>query len=110
MTNRQNPNPPLVGQSPTNLTPRPGVDSEGLSTFTRPELAARPGDKVQIIDTGQLKITEAVPDVSPPGHVTIRPADGGSVSVWAGTRGTETVSPYTQDIKDAIVGTTRVPG
>ncbi|MDR2374741.1 MAG: hypothetical protein LBD77_11780, partial [Bifidobacteriaceae bacterium] len=55
------------------LTPRPGIDSEGLSTWGTPAAAAPGGGKVQVIGTGKLKCTVACPDADPPGHVSIRP-------------------------------------
>lgn len=87
-----------------NLTPRP--DSEdittGLSAHTRLEGAARPGGKYA------PQRTVAVQD-SASGHVSIKPRDGGSIETWAGTRDTHEASPYTQDIRDALVGEGKVP-
>jgi hypothetical protein len=34
-----------------NLTPRPGIDPDGLSVFDSLELAVNPGEKAQVIDT-----------------------------------------------------------
>ena len=62
------------GESATadNLTPRPGVDTNGLSTFDSVEAATPPGGKAQVIDVGKLSSLSAVPD-SPPGHVSLMP-------------------------------------
>jgi hypothetical protein len=38
-----------------NLTPRPGIDTDGLSTFETLEQAANPGEKAQVIDTTKLR-------------------------------------------------------
>ena len=92
-----------------NLTPRPGIDESGLSTFDTPEAAAPSGGKVQVIDTGRLKLVKANPDSPPPGHVSLAPADGSQIEEWAATRGTEEIHPFTQDIMDAIVDVIRVP-
>jgi RHS repeat-associated protein len=92
-----------------NLTPRPGLDPMGLSTFDNPAAAAPNGGKVQIIDTSRLKCVLACPDAPPPGHVSLQPPDLAEIPAWAATRGTEVISPYTQDIMDAIIGITRVP-
>ena len=94
--------------SPSNLTPRPGVDTTGLSTFD--SLAAfKPGDKVQVIDTSLLDKLRAVPDAEPPGHVSVRPPDLSEISDWASTRGTDEIHPYTQELKDAIIDQVKVP-
>jgi hypothetical protein len=94
---------------PANLTPRPGVDATGLSTYDNPEAAAPNGGKVQVIDTSQLKLLKAFPDAPPEGHVSLAPADTGLIEPWAATRGTEEISPFTQDIMDAIIDVIRVP-
>ena len=91
-----------------NMTPRPVKDIDGLSTFDTPEAAAPNGGKVQIIDTQRLDLTVAVPD-SPPGHVSIRPRDGGSIEDWASTRGTGQGSPFSEDIQNAVIGDMKVP-
>ena len=94
--------------TPSNLTPRPGIDDTGLSAFDTPQAAAPNGGKVQVIDTTKLQLTQAIPDAPPAGHVSVIPADGGSIAEWAATRGGDVVSPYTADIINAIVGTVRV--
>ncbi len=48
-------------------------------------------------------------DITPEGHVTIRPADGTSVAVWAATRGTDTIDPHSLELIDANIGSIRVP-
>jgi hypothetical protein len=95
--------------SPKNLTPRPGADPTGLSTFDNPAAAAPNGGKVQVVDTSKLKCVVACPDAPPPGHVSLQPPDLADLPGWAATRGTAEISPYTQDIMDAIVGTVGVP-
>ena len=92
-----------------NLTPRPGKDPAGLSTYDTPAGAAPGGGKVQVIDTTKLKCTVACPDPPPAGHVSIAPRDGGSIAEWAATRGTGRISPYTQDIMDALIDELRLP-
>lgn len=92
-----------------NMTPRPGIDHTGLSTFDSPAAAAPKGGKVQVIDTSKLKCVVACPDAPPPGHVSLQSADLSEIPGWAATRGTGQVHTYTQDIMDAIVGEIRVP-
>lgn len=92
-----------------NMTPRPGIDRTGLSTFDNPAAAAPNGGKVQVIDTSRLRCTVACPDAPPPGHVSIQPRGGGSIEDWAATRGGPEISPYTQDILGAIVDEIRLP-
>jgi RHS repeat-associated protein len=94
---------------PKNMTPRPGEDSTGLSTYDNPEAAAPNGGKVQVIDTSKLKMVTANPDAPPPGHVSLAPPDPAEIPDWAATRDTDVVSPYTQDIIDAIVDVLRLP-
>ena len=101
--------------TPRNLTPRPGIDTTGLSTFDTLEAATRPGEKAQIIDTALLKPPlQAIPD-SPPGHISIRPTDSALaanphlIDEWAATRGSATLHPFTQNVLDAIIGVTRRP-
>jgi RHS repeat-associated protein len=96
-------------RTPDNLTPRPGIDDTGLSTYDTPGAAAPNGGKVQVIDTSRLKCTIACPDAPPPGHVSIRPPDAAEIPGWAGTRGTGQVSPFTQDIMDAVIDEIRLP-
>jgi hypothetical protein len=94
-----------------NLTPRPGIDADGLSTFDSLERAADPGEKAQVIDTGKLRVLTAVPSEPPPGHVTLTlvPTEPKFLNEWAAIRGTGKVHPLTQDILDAIVDTVRRP-
>jgi hypothetical protein len=95
--------------TPSNLTPRPGVDTTGLSTFDNLEAATQPGGKAQIIDTTRLKTLVATPDAPPPGHVSLHPPNLDEVTDWAATRGTDEVHPYTQEVMDAVVGEARRP-
>jgi len=92
-----------------NLTPRPGIDTTGLSTYDNPAAAAPNGGKVQVIDTSLLKLNGAFPDAPPPGHVSLAPGDAGLIDPWAVTRGTGVVDPLTQDIMDATIDVIRVP-
>jgi hypothetical protein len=96
---------------PDNLTPRPGIDTEGLSTFDSLEKAVDPGGKAQVIDTSKLNRLAVVPGVDPPGHVclTVVPHDTQLLEEWAATRGTGIVHALTQEILDAIVDTVRRP-
>jgi RHS repeat-associated protein len=91
-----------------NMTPRPGVDTGGLSTFETLG-SFRPGTKVQVINVSKLKRLLATPDAPPPGHVSIHPADLAEVADWAATRGTGQVHPYTQELLEAIIGEIRIP-
>jgi hypothetical protein len=90
------------------MTPRPGLDPTGLSTFDNPG-AFESGKKLQVIDTSRLKLVQAFPDAPPPGHVSLAPADSSLIQDWAATRGTPEVSPFTQDIINAVIGTTKAP-
>ena len=56
---------------PDNLTPRPGIDLDGLLTFDRLDAAVTPGGKAQVIDTNRLRQLTAVPTADPPGHVVL---------------------------------------
>jgi len=93
---------------PDNLTPRPELDPNGLSTYDTPEAAAPNGGKVQVIDTTKLKLLRANPDGPPEGHVSLAPEDESLIEGWAATRGTMELSPLTEDIAKAIVGIIRV--
>ena len=70
-----------------NLTPRPGVDDKGLSTFETSEAAAPNGARVQVSDACRLKLVQARPDSPPVGHVSVVPADGGNFAEWASDAG-----------------------
>jgi hypothetical protein len=95
---------------PDNLTPRPGIDRTGLSTFNNLEAATPPGGKAQVIDTSKLKPPlVATPDAPPPGHVSIDPLDFVLIDEWAATRGTGQIHPLTESIIDAIVDVVRRP-
>jgi len=60
-------------RTPDNLTSRPGIDRQGLSTFETLELTVQPGGKAQVIDLSRLQAPlVGVPDAPPPGHVSIR--------------------------------------
>lgn len=58
-------------------------------------------------DTSRLELCTTRCD--PGGYVSIIPGDGTSIADWASTKGSGVVSPYTQDIKDAIIGSAEVP-
>ena len=88
--------------TPTNLTPRPGVDTGGLSANINP----LPG-RNQIIDTSKFDILCAVCDNPATGHVTIFPRDPSALEGWAAPRGTSTTSPYTRELMNSIIGTVR---
>jgi len=90
------------------MTPRPGFDPTGLSTFDNPG-AFESGTKLQVIDTSRLKLIQGFPDAPPPGHVSLAPADSSLIEPWAATRGAADVHPFTQDIIDAIINTIRAP-
>ena len=89
-------------RTPDNLTPRPGIDIQGLSTFETLEFAVQPGSKAQAIDVSRLPAPlVAVPDAPPPGHVSIRhgfeliPEVLQVTAEWAASRGTGVTHPYT---------------
>jgi hypothetical protein len=84
------------------LTPRPGLDPTGLSTFDNPG-AFESGTKLQVINTSRLKLIQAFADAPPAGHVSLAPGDSSLIDGWAATRGTPEVSPFTQDIIDALL-------
>jgi hypothetical protein len=92
----------------SNLTPRPGNDIDGLSTFTTPEKAAPPGGKAQKIDTSKLE-NVSVGETAPDGHVSLSAGTTEATAEWAATRGTDTTHPLTQEVKGAIVETVRNP-
>ena len=94
-------------KTPTNFTPRPGKDPDGLSTFKTPD-GFDPGDKAQQIDTSKLKNLYAREDPSPPGHVTIAPKDPSQMGPWSGSRGGDAIHPLTQELMDAVVGEIRI--
>ncbi len=95
---------------PDNLTPRPGIDRTGLSTFDNLEAATPPSGKAQVIDIRKLKPPlVAKPDAPPPGHVSIGPLDPVLIDEWAATRGTGQTHPLTQAIMDAVVDVMRRP-
>ena len=77
------------------MTPRPGKDATGLSTFDTLEAATPEGGKTQVIDTTQLTSLEAIYDGYAPGHVSITPGTSQAVEEWAATRGTGNVHPWT---------------
>ena len=62
-----------------------------------------------MIDTSKLKLVHAFPDAPPEGHVSLAPGDSSLIDEWAATRDTPEVSPFTQDIIDAIIDAIRVP-
>jgi len=98
-----------------NLTPRPGVDTKGLSANVALEGAASPGGKAQVIDTTKLKALCAECDNPATGHVTIKPkgedpqAVSKAVEQWAATREGETVHPLTRELMDATVQEVKRP-
>jgi hypothetical protein len=95
---------------PDNLTPRPGIDRIGLSTFDNLEAATPPGGKAQVIDTNRLTPPlVATPDAPPPGQVSISPLDPAVIDEWAATRGTGQIHPLIQVIMDAIIDVVRRP-
>jgi RHS repeat-associated protein len=95
--------------TPNNFTPRPLIDSTGLSTFDTLEAATPPGGKAQVIDVSKLKSLLAIPDAPPEGHVSITPEDAALLEEWAATRGTGQVHPLTQELLDARVSEVKRP-
>src|SRR5262249_58614576 len=99
---------------PDNLTPRRGLDIQGLSTFETLELTVRPDGKAQVIDLSRLQAPlVGVPDAPSPGHVSICPGLAltpevlHSTAEWASSRGTGILHPYTQALMEAIIGEVR---
>ncbi len=95
--------------TPANMTPRPDLDLDGLSTFDSLEAAVRPGGKAQVIDTTKLRSLCATCTPPPPGHVSISAGDAAANASWAATRGSESIHPATKEVMDAIVDTVRRP-
>jgi hypothetical protein len=93
----------------SNLTPRPGIDTTGLSAFRSLEQAVPPGGKAQVIDVARLKNLVAYADDVPPGHVSIRPHDVSELAQWAATRNSSVPHPYTQELMDALIAEVRRP-
>jgi hypothetical protein len=91
----------------SNLTPRLGIDTTGLSTFKALEQAVGPGGKAQVIDIVRLKTLVAYLDDVPPGHVSIRPKDLSEIAQWAASRSSTIAHPYTKEIMDAIIDVAR---
>lgn len=89
------------------MTPRL-IDINGLSAATTLESKALSG-KIQIIDTSRLKDLCAVCDNPVTGHVSIFPRDMGSMPGWIKSRGGSEIHPLTQELMNAIVGSTRKP-
>jgi hypothetical protein len=105
--------------SPDNCTPRPGKDTAGepgrapgLSTFETLNLEL--GEKAQMIDLGQIGTpVRGIPDDpclgGRQGHVSIVPVDGSgnvdypSLQDWAAARGTGSIHPFTQMVRNAII-------
>jgi hypothetical protein len=96
---------------PDNLTPRPGIDLDGLSVFDTLNMAVAPGGKAQVIDTEKLKQLAAVLDDAATGHYVIAPVPPDLLALpnWSQSRGTSTIHPLTQELLDAIVDTVRRP-
>ena len=92
-----------------NLTPRPGIDTTGLSTFDTLEAAVLPGQKAQVIDTSRFTTLRAVPDPPPEGHVSITPGSARAIADWASQRGTGVEHALTREVRGAIVGQMRRP-
>jgi hypothetical protein len=94
------------------MTPRPGVDYEGLSAAPAPEfLPRKPGERigVQVIQTRLLHILTVVRDS--PTHVTITPGTSWFVAEWAATRDQEgVVSPWTIELQAAVVDSFKYSG
>ena len=86
-----------------NLTPRPGIDTTGLSTFDNLEAATKPGGKAQVIDISRLKPPlVATPQTAFNGTCFNRPDKAALIAEWAAAQG-QADHPLTQAIMDAIV-------
>jgi hypothetical protein len=101
-------------RTPDNLTPRPNIDTQGLSTFETLEQAVRPGGKAQVIDLSRLQAPlVGVSDAPPFGHISIRPGAEltpkvvQAIAEWTLSRGTGIIHPYTHVLLHAIVGEVR---
>ena len=96
-------------RSPTNFTPRPGIDVTGLSTFDSIDNRLfAPGKPVQVIQTSLLKDLQAFRDGAG-GHYSIRPGGDSALADWAASRGGDTVHPLTRELLENIVDTVRKP-
>lgn len=80
------------GPSPSNFTPRPGIDDQpgpksGLSTFRTPEAATQgKGGVAQKLDLNRLRQQGFVITESKDGHVSIRPPSQAELKDWAASR------------------------
>lgn len=76
----------------TNLTPRPGIDTNGLSYFTKPKSAPMTITAIEAINaTGVL---HAKIDNPATGHVSVMPVDPFELEIWMATRDDPTAEPY----------------
>ena len=91
--------------TPTSMTARE-KDTKGLSAAN--SLSNALSGKNQIIDTSKLKNLCAVCDNPKTGHVSIRPIDPCEMEGWIKSRGGEEIHPLTQELMDAVVGTTKI--
>lgn len=91
---------PYRGGAATNVNLAPRVrDIDGLSTFTKVEKAAKPGEKYQVIDTS--KLGAGLIAIKKGDHVLIRPRSGTDLALWMLGRGNP--HPYTEAVRSSIV-------
>ena len=90
--------------TPQSMTPHL-TDINGLSASNGLKNAL-PG-KNQIIDTTRLNNLCAVCDNLKTGHVSITPKDMNQLPEWINSRGSNEVHPFTQELINAIIGTTK---
>ncbi|MNW51855.1 hypothetical protein D3C74_293510 [compost metagenome] len=76
----------------TNLTPRPGIDTNGLSYFLKPKGSPMTVTSIEAINsTGVLY---ARVDNPATGHVAVMPIDPFELEIWMATRNDPTAEPY----------------
>jgi len=103
-----------ASETTDSLTPRPGTgdvdprnSGRGLSFFD--SLARLGSGKWIAINPALLVSLTAVNDNLLSGHWSVRPITQENLEAWAATRGTGLESPFTTEIRAAIVDRGRVP-
>lgn len=100
--------------NPGNMTPRP-KDAQGprrgLSANVDPVSALPPGSAneeyiVVAIDVALLQHLQAYRDRV--GHVAIRPPTDSELKEWIESRGAADLHPFTQEVRNAVVGKQKI--
>lgn len=95
----------------SNLTPRPGKDTDGLTAWNSVFSATKPGGKAQVIDPSLFVNLQAVytPQHGGVGHYSITSGNAATDAQWAATRGGEVPHPLTLELRAAIITEVRLP-